>query len=56
MLLYYYKTGIKITPVEMIKFSQICIENELKFESENALSTVRKNIPEFTKVLYRYFG
>lgn len=54
--MYYYKTGIKITPVEMIKFSQICIENELKFESENALSTVRKNIPEFTKVLYRYFG
>ncbi len=54
--MFYYKTGCKLSPIDMIKFANNCIDEELKYENESASSTLRKNIPEFTKVLYRYFS
>ncbi len=54
--MYYYKTGQKLSAVEMINFANKCIENEIKNEKDNAIEVIHKNIPEFTKVLYRYFS
>lgn len=54
--MYYYKTGQKLTAVEMINFANECMESEIINEKNNAVGVIQKNIPEFTKVLYRYFS
>ncbi|WMJ78743.1 MULTISPECIES: aldehyde ferredoxin oxidoreductase N-terminal domain-containing protein [unclassified Sedimentibacter] len=54
--MFYYKTGIKKTAVEMLNYSGECITREIENERNNAMQSIQKNIPEFTKVLYRYFS
>jgi len=54
--MFYYKTGYRLSPIDMIKFAGNCIEEELSYENKSAASIIQKNIPEFTKVLYRYFS
>nr|WP_312576696.1 aldehyde ferredoxin oxidoreductase N-terminal domain-containing protein [Sedimentibacter sp.] len=54
--MYYYKTGQKLNAVELINFADKCIKNEIRNEKNNAVEVIQKNIPEFTKVLYRYFS
>lgn len=54
--MFYYKTGIKRTVVEMLNYSDECINREIEYERNNAIQSIQKNIPEFTKVLYRYFS
>lgn len=54
--MYYYHTGLRTSPVEMINFASECIQKELSDERNNAIESIQLNIPEFTKVLYRYFG
>jgi len=54
--MFYYKTGIKQTVVEMLNYSGECINREIEYERNNAIQSIQKNIPEFTKVLYRYFS
>ena len=33
-----------------------CLDNELQMVRSNSAACVKQNIPEFVKVLYRYFG
>jgi aldehyde:ferredoxin oxidoreductase len=54
--MYYYKTGIKQSAVDMLDYSGQCIDREIEYEKNNAIQSIQKNIPEFTKVLYRYFS
>lgn len=54
--MFYYKTGIKQSAVEMLNYSDECINREIEDERNNAIQSIQKNIPEFTKVLYRYFS
>lgn len=54
--MYYYKTGQKLNAVELINFADKCIKNEIRNDKNNAVEVIQKNIPEFTKVLYRYFS
>ncbi len=54
--MFYYKTGIKQTVVDMLNYSGECINREIEDEKHNAIQSIQKNIPEFTKVLYRYFS
>lgn len=50
------KTGIEMSVYELLEYSKSCIENELSFHKDSALYGVNMTVPEFTKVLYRYFG
>lgn len=54
--MYYHKTGIKLGAKELIEFAGECIDFELNYEKEQSDNAIKKNIPEFTKVLYRYFS
>lgn len=54
--MFYYKTGIKQSVVEMLNYSGECIKQEIEDERNSAMQSIQKNIPEFTKVLYRYFS
>lgn len=54
--LYYCKTGIETKPENIIKYSLECLEREINYESQAKMQSVQKTIPEFVKVLYRYFN
>lgn len=51
-----YRTGIDITSVELINYARNCMEIEMEYERGNSTNRIQKNIPPFTKVLYRYFA
>ncbi|MBU3145782.1 aldehyde ferredoxin oxidoreductase N-terminal domain-containing protein [Clostridium sp. CF012] len=53
--LFYYATGIKIENTELIDYSLNCLEKELSYEKSVKLTSAQNTIPEFVKVLYRYF-
>lgn len=52
---FYCKTGVKTNPSEIVRYSLKCLERERKYEINAKLKSVEKTIPEFVKVLYRYF-
>lgn len=54
--LFTYKTGINVTPIELINYARNCMEMEMEYERGNSTNSIQKNIPPFTKVLYRYFA
>lgn len=54
--LFTYKTGIEVTSIDLIKYSRECMARELNYEKINGEGNIHKNIPPFTKVLYRYFA
>lgn len=53
--LFYYRTGIKIQPKKLIDDGLKSIDEEIEFERQAKNASVEKTIPEFVKVLYRYF-
>ena len=53
--MYLYKTGIKISEKDILQYALQTIENEKAYDKEAKLSDVSKTIPNFVKVLYRYF-
>lgn len=54
--LFTYRTGINVTPIELINYARNCMEMEIEYERGNSTNSIQKNIPPFTKVLYRYFA
>lgn len=50
------KTDVPMSVYELLQYSKECIENELSFHKDSVLHDVKMTVPEFTKVLYRYFG
>lgn len=54
--LFTYKTGIEVTPLDLINYAKECMKIELEYEGKCANDSIVKNIPPFTKVLYRYFA
>lgn len=54
--LFKYRTNIDVTPVDLINYAKECIEIELDYQAKSASGNIQKNIPPFTKVLYRYFS
>jgi aldehyde:ferredoxin oxidoreductase len=54
--MYYYKTGISIHERNLIDYSIQCLKEEENYEMKAKEQSVQKAIPEFVKVLYRYFG
>jgi len=50
-----HKLGRTVTPLEMLTYSGECIETETEYQRDRLAESVQKNIPEFIKVLYRYF-
>lgn len=53
--MYLHKTGIKISEKDILQYALQTIENEKAYDKEAKLSDVSKTIPNFVKVLYRYF-
>ena len=54
--LFTYKTGIEVTSIDLIRYARECMDRELNYEIINGQGNIQKNIPPFTKVLYRYFA
>lgn len=54
--LFTFKTGIDVTPIQLINYAINCIKAELEYERRNFHENIRINVPPFTKVLYRYFS
>jgi aldehyde:ferredoxin oxidoreductase len=54
--LFTFKTGIDVTPVQLINYAINCMKTELEYERRNSQENIQKSVPPFTKVLYRYFG
>lgn len=54
--IFYCKTGVKIEPFEIVIYSLECLEREKVYETKAKLQDAQKTIPEFVKVLYRYFN
>jgi aldehyde:ferredoxin oxidoreductase len=54
--MFYYKTGVPTHEGDLIDYSVQCLEAEKEYEIEAKTQSVQKVIPEFVKVLYRYFG
>ncbi len=54
--MFYYKTGISIHERNLIDYSIQCLKAEENYEMKAKEQSVQKVIPEFVKVLYRYFG
>lgn len=53
--LYYYKTGQIVKPKKMLEYGLKALEYEKKYEEKVKSSSISKTIPNFVKVLYRYF-
>lgn len=53
--LFHYTTGIEIETKTLIDYGLKTLERELDFERRAKESSAQKTIPEFVKVLYRYF-
>lgn len=54
--LFYAKTGRKIEAKDLINYSLHCLKVEEDYEKQAKLLSLQKQIPEFVKVLHRYFG
>ncbi len=50
------RTGVGATDLDLLRYASRCIALELEYDRVCADSSVRTNVPPFTKVLYRYFG
>ena len=50
------KFGARVTAQELLSYAGDCIEQETAYQRERLAGSVQKNIPEFIKVLYRYFS
>lgn len=53
--IFFFKTGINLKEGELIRYSLECLNKEEQFEKATKLHHIQKKIPEFVKVLYRYF-
>jgi aldehyde:ferredoxin oxidoreductase len=51
-----YKMGIDIEIRDLIAYGRNSLKKELDFFRKSAFHNIETNIPEFTKVLYRYFN
>lgn len=49
------RTGVKVTPEELILDARECIKNERELKERRWKAAQKTDIPPFTKVLYRYF-
>ena len=49
------KFGETVTALDMLRYAGECIQEELDYQRDNLAGSVQKSIPEFIKVLYRYF-
>ena len=54
--LYGNVTGSAVSVVQLLNYAGECLDNELQMVRSISASGVKQNIPEFVKVLYRYFG
>ena len=54
--LYGNVTGNAVSVVQLLNYAVECLDNELQMVRSNSASGVKQSIPEFVKVLYRYFG
>lgn len=54
--MFYYRTGIKVSGNEMIAYAANCLDAEAEYDRFSRQAGTQKTIPEFVKVLYRYFG
>lgn len=54
--LYSCRTGETVTPVQLLEYAGECLAAEADMAKDSAAASVRRSIPEFVKVLYRYFG
>lgn len=50
------KTGAEAEPAELIRYAVECLRSEEEYELAAKQAAVRQGIPEFVKVLHRYFG
>lgn len=53
--MYFYKTGVRASEKDILQYALQTIKNEKEYERKVKLTNVSKTIPEFVKVLYRYF-
>lgn len=51
-----HRTGEPITPAGLMRYAGSCLDAEESMAREGTAAGVRRSIPEFVKVLYRYFG
>lgn len=54
--MFYHKTGLKVEPKDLINYAIECLKEEETYERMAKLASIQKGIPEFVKVLYRYYG
>lgn len=54
--IYGCRTGKEVTPAELLRYAGECLAEEERMARSGAAVSVRRSIPEFVKVLYRYFG
>jgi len=50
------KTGRKVEANDLIRYAVDCLKVEEDYEKQAKLLSLQKEIPEFVKVLHRYFG
>ncbi len=50
------KFGEPVTALDLLQYAGHCIQEELEYQRKNQMDSVQKSIPEFIKVLYRYFS
>ena len=54
--LYTYKTGYNTTASDLLCYAGECLEAEEALHRDAMIAGAQRSIPEFVKVLYRYFG
>lgn len=54
--MFYHKTGLKVKQQDLINYAINCLKAEEEYEKKAKLASIEKGIPEFVKVLYRYYG
>lgn len=54
--LYTHKTGVPASPAALLTYAGECLAEEEALRQESTQIGTRRNIPEFVKVLYRYFS
>jgi aldehyde:ferredoxin oxidoreductase len=54
--MFHAKTGIDASLPHLLAYSKICLEKEMEFHKESAFREIKTAVPEFTKILYKYFG
>lgn len=51
-----HRTGLQVTGADLLRYAAQCLERDQEYDRMARIGGMARSMPEFVKVLYRYFG